>query len=1406
MVAILEKSEHNVDFHPIVDFVEASPLRIEITEEGTKILTTVYGILRTVTESSLRRNLKLKDEEGISSLLDVEHFENLTLIGYNISPNQKFTFQKGTPTEPHHTPSLEAQQTSSTTHSSPTLPPVITALIPTVTPSDTPHLKATVRLVTKFEAQELEINRLKARVKLLEDREGVVAEQSGDDSLIKGRNLDEGEATFEKVSDDKKAMATVLTLMDAASILTSGGVQVVPTAAKVATATVSILASSDVVSTASPNFATATVLEEEMERDAQRMNEQNARDVEVTRIHAEEEQKRDYYMAIIKSNLGWKVKDFRGMTFEEIEAKFTTAWKQIENFIPMGSKKEVERFKRKGIRFKQESMKKLKTSEEVLEGNIIRLGGSSASYKFFVDLLKHLDREHFNQLWALVKESLNIRATLSDKEMELWVELKRLYEPDVEDQLEGFPLRKGLAIVMISYKLQVENYSHMANDLILKIYKIANCPIIEFPLPGEVPTASEESSHCQKKREATTVKIALLLKSRRNCQSKSNDSYAKAERVSDDTEEMATVLTSIDAASILTSGGVQVVPTATEVATATNELHVVVHRVFLAFTLSIPAGSDVVPTASPNFATATVVTPYTRRKEVARIHAEEELQMMISNLDRSNETVLKYLQEYEQFAKDLSIRERVELINDLIKYQENYAQILKYQTHQRKPWSKKQKRDYYTAIIKSNLGWKVKDFRGMTFEEIEAKFTTVRKQIKNCIPMSSKEETERFKKKGIRFEQESVKKLKTSEEVKASEEVPKEKVKEMMQLVPIEEVYVEALQVKHPIFDWKVHTEEQRNYWKIIRLGGSSASYQFFVDLLKNLDREDLNQLWALVKESLNIRPASIEWKLYDSCGVHHVTSKDNEIFMLIEKDYPLRKGLAIMMINYKLQVEKYSQMANDLILKIYKIANCPSIYDVIIRGDRDGSDLRLRTVLTASFTREIEEFIEQFPQLTIADRADIVDHVFKKKVRDYTYFVRNSNTFGDVTSVLYTIEFQKRGLPHCHSLLWISASSKVQQDIDVDKYVFAELPDPITDATGYAVVSELMLHGPCGALNMNASCMKDGDLFYERMLLCHHKGCRSFAEIRTLNGTTYPTNKAACQALGLLVADEEWIEAFQEAALSATTLELRKLFVHILSFCNVADPMNLWQQLWKHMTDDIPRRLSKTLHIPEIEKNEKKLKATILLNLEAMLSSYSKTLKDFGLPPPPEDMIPILQNRFLMETTNYDLERLLEERNFLIPKLNEDEKLIFNEVTSAVKANIQKLIFVYGHGGTGKTFMWKAITSALRSEEKNYARCCIVRISNIYINTTHEASATRNDERKKAHIEGFSSWLLKIGDGTIAIPHGNDGGETELLYPTEYLNSLKFAGLPPHRMELKVALQLNATSAPHYYLNPDLP
>nr|GEV84267.1 ribonuclease H-like domain-containing protein [Tanacetum cinerariifolium] len=95
MIAILDKTKHNIDFHQIVDFLEASHIRIETMDLETKILAIVDGKPRTISESSLRRHLKLNDKEGISSLPDTELFKNLSLMGYNILLNQIFTFQKG---------------------------------------------------------------------------------------------------------------------------------------------------------------------------------------------------------------------------------------------------------------------------------------------------------------------------------------------------------------------------------------------------------------------------------------------------------------------------------------------------------------------------------------------------------------------------------------------------------------------------------------------------------------------------------------------------------------------------------------------------------------------------------------------------------------------------------------------------------------------------------------------------------------------------------------------------------------------------------------------------------------------------------------------------------------------------------------------------------------------------------------------------------------------------------------------------------------------------------------------------------------------------------------------------------------------------------------------------------------
>nr|GEW69613.1 hypothetical protein [Tanacetum cinerariifolium] len=335
---------------------------------------------------------------------------------------------------------------------------------------------------------------------------------------------------------------------------------------------------------------------------------------------------------------------------------------------------------------------------------------------------------------------------------------------------------------------------------------------------------------------------------------KLNEGEAAAERGSDDTEEMATILTSMDAATVLASRAAEVPTGSRSIPTAGPPA------------AEVPTGNDVVPTASPVFATATMVTPYRRRKgkEVMVESETPKKQKVQEQIDA---------QEYHQFASEIPIERRIELISRLVK--------------------------------------------GITFEEVKAKFNSVSKQMEDFILMGSKEEAERIKRKGLSLKQESAKKQKTLEEVteeaKSSDEVPDEKVKEMMQLVPIEEVYAEALQVKHPIIDWKILVKETLNN----KPPTNDKEMELWVELSRLYEPDDEDQLWTHTK---NLMHALVEWKLYDSCGVHHVTSKDKEIFMLVEKDYPLRKGLALVMISYKLQVQNYLRMANDLILKIYKI------------------------------------------------------------------------------------------------------------------------------------------------------------------------------------------------------------------------------------------------------------------------------------------------------------------------------------------------------------------------------------------------------------------------------------------------------------------------------------------------------
>ena len=116
-------------------------------------------------------------------------------------------------------------------------------------------------------------------------------------------------------------------------------------------------------------------------------------------------------------------------------------------------------------------------------------------------------------------------------------------------------------------------------------------------------------------------------------------------------------------------------------------------------------------------------------------------------------------------------------------------------------------------------------------------------------------------------------------------------------------------------------------------------------------------------------------------------------------------------------------------------------------------------------------------------DRHDLIARVFHLKLLKSMELLNKRHVFGKVRCHIFTVEWQKRGLPHAHILVWLI--DKIHPD-HIDSVICAEIPDPNQDPILHDIIKKNMIHGPCGAFNNHSPCMKDGQCLkrYPKQLL----------------------------------------------------------------------------------------------------------------------------------------------------------------------------------------------------------------------------------------------------------------------------------------------------------------------------------
>ncbi|GJR39459.1 retrovirus-related pol polyprotein from transposon TNT 1-94 [Tanacetum coccineum] len=288
---------------------------------------------------------------------------------------------------------------------------------------------------------------------------------------------------------------------------------------------------------------------------------------------------------------------------------------------------------------------------------------------------------------------------------------------------------------------------------------------------------------------------------------------------------------------------------------------------------------------------------FDEEERLAREKAEKEEEANIALIETWDDIQAKIDADHQlaermqaQEQEELSIEEKATLFQQLLEKRRKHFAAKRAEEKRNKPPTKAQQRKII-AFKRVN-----------TFEDFRTEL------------VKGKE-----KRAGTELIQEITKKQKVEDDKETAE------LKQLMEIIPDEEeVAIDAipLAVKSlSIVGWKIYKEGRKSYYQIMRADGKSQMYMIFSQMLKSFDREDLEDLYKLVKAKYeSTRPVEdLDLLLWGDLKTMFEPHVEDEIYMLIEKKYPLALLTLSMMLEKKLIIDYESEMAYQLLKFIMK-------------------------------------------------------------------------------------------------------------------------------------------------------------------------------------------------------------------------------------------------------------------------------------------------------------------------------------------------------------------------------------------------------------------------------------------------------------------------------------------------------